>query len=184
MPSAKKTGSVVALGGALSAPVWVPRVVSLPGTIDDLGAWMNMLPWYAWGGLVAVSGVWVGVAWANDMLRLFRPNWPNFKEWDQRQDFELYEAACLWFNQEPQLPMPRRAKKVYEKWREKIYDRALAANTETMRASINLAFERTGLAHERMSVTPHNKISREDLIGLAREGECQPEFLFPHKRGE
>jgi hypothetical protein len=32
--------------------------------------------------------------------------WPDFKKCDKRSDFELFEAACLWFDIEPTLPMP------------------------------------------------------------------------------
>jgi hypothetical protein len=33
--------------------------------------------------------------------------WPNFKKWDKKEKFELYEAACLWFNLEPSITVAR-----------------------------------------------------------------------------
>src|ERR1700755_1290432 len=42
--------------------------------------------------------------------------WPDFKHWDDRTEFELYEAAALWFDTEPRLPMWWRARRKFRRW--------------------------------------------------------------------
>jgi hypothetical protein len=112
--------------------------------------------------------------------------WPDFKKWDTRDVFELYEAACSWFDIEPHLPMPDRAKMKYKEWRNEIYAGVtpLASDDRTARDAVELAFERVGLRDARVHVTPHSKIDRDVLIIMAEQEGVQPLFLFPHRRGE
>jgi len=103
--------------------------------------------------------------------------WPKFKKWDQCKEFELYEAACLWFNLEPRLPMPERASARYNLWKAQIFGGGVPVNTESVRHAVEI-----GLRKEE-SITPHTKIDREILITIAEHEGARPLFLFPHKRG-
>jgi hypothetical protein len=104
--------------------------------------------------------------------------WPDFKKWDKKEDFELYEAACLWFNTEPRLPMPDRALSKYQEWRSKIFGGGIPVDTDSVRHAVEIG------ANVESSVTPHTRIHREVLTGLAaHDGYC-PLFLYPSKRGE
>jgi hypothetical protein len=102
--------------------------------------------------------------------------WPDFKKWDERQEFELYEAACLWFNLEPRLPMPERASNKYKVWRSQIFGGGIPVNSESVRHAVEI-----GLKKEN-AVTPHTKIHREILVTMAEHEGAQPLFLFRHKR--
>jgi hypothetical protein len=50
--------------------------------------------------------------------------WPDLAKWDNKENFELYEAACLWFNIEPRLPMPDRALSKYQSWKDMAFGAA------------------------------------------------------------
>src|ERR1700730_16121529 len=65
--------------------------------------------------------------------------WPDFKKWDQREKFELYEPACLWFHREPVLPMPRNAQEKYQEWKRMILGARLSIIGLTLRDDIEIA---------------------------------------------
>jgi hypothetical protein len=104
--------------------------------------------------------------------------WPDFRKWDKKEQFELYEAACLWFNIEPRLPMPERALFKYQEWREMTFGGGLPVVSESVRQSISKAMK------DESSVTPNTRIRKEVLIGLAEHDGYKPLFLYPYKRGE
>jgi hypothetical protein len=104
--------------------------------------------------------------------------WPNFKKWDKKEKFELYEAACLWFNIEPRLPMPDHALSKYQKWREMAFGGGLPVDTDSVRHAVEIG------ANKESAITPHTRIRKEVLEGLAEHEGYQPMFLYPHQRGE
>ena len=104
--------------------------------------------------------------------------WPDFKKWDKKEKFELHEAACLWFNIEPRLPMPTRPLSKYQAMKEMTLGGGLPVESESIRHSIDKAMKLDS------SVTPHTLVAREVLEGLAEHEVYQPMFLYPHKRGE
>ena len=104
--------------------------------------------------------------------------WPDFKKWDKANTFELYEAACLWFDRDPILRMPENALNKYQAWRRNIFDGKIPIDTDSVRHAVEIG------ANEEASVTPHSRIRREILVGLAEHERIWPLFLFPHKRGE
>ncbi len=169
--------------GVKSVPVWLssPRA-------DTLVLWAGAAIFFAW----AIKQAWIifgiremalsGSGKPSTPAADDQP-WPDFEKWDQHDRFQLYEAACLWFNLEPRLPMPPQAKAKCAEWVEQIYEGKLPSNTDSVRESIEFAFEATG-SRERTSVTPHNTLSRESFAILAEDEGVQPLFLFPHKRGE
>jgi hypothetical protein len=102
--------------------------------------------------------------------------WPDFKKWDKKEKFELYEAACLWFNIEPRLPMPDRPLSKYQTMKEMTLD-GFPVESESIRHSLDKAKKLDS------SVTPHTLVVREVLEGLAEHENYQPMFLYPHRRG-
>ena len=104
--------------------------------------------------------------------------WPDFKKWDKKELFELYEAACLWFNIEPRLPMPDRSLSKYQEWKAMAFGGGLPVDTDSVRHAVEIG------ANVESSITPHTRIHREVLTGLAAHDGYQPLFLYPHKRGE
>jgi hypothetical protein len=99
--------------------------------------------------------------------------WPDFKKWDKANDFELFEAACLWFDIEPRVPMPDNALDKYQSWRRDILAGKLSIDADSVRHAIEIAVKRD------TSVTPHSRIRREKLVTLAGRDGVWPLFLFP-----
>jgi hypothetical protein len=128
------------------------------------------------------SMAWVGVKFSSaqifGLFPLATKVWPDFKKWDNKDKFELYEAACLWFNKEPLLPMPERARALYQTWKEMAFGGGLPIDSDSLRHAIEIGLNKDS------SITPHTRIDREVLITLAEHEGIQPMFLFPHKRGE
>jgi hypothetical protein len=104
--------------------------------------------------------------------------WPDFKKWDKQEKFELYEAACLWFNIEPRLPMPDRSLSKYQEWKAMAFSGGLPVDTDSVRHAIEIG------TNVESSITPNTRVRREVLRGLAEHDGYQPMFLYPHKRGE
>jgi hypothetical protein len=101
--------------------------------------------------------------------------WPDFRKWDQRQEFELCEAACLWLNLEPRLPMTERALTKYKVWRSQIFSGGVPVSTESVRHAVGIG------AHVDSAVTPHTKINREILITMAEHEDAN--FTESESRG-
>jgi hypothetical protein len=104
--------------------------------------------------------------------------WPNFKKWDEKEELELYEAACLWFEKEPKLPMLSLPQAKYQEWRDKIFGGGIPVITESARHAVEIG------AGRESAITPHTKIHREVLKGIAEHDGIEPRFLYPHRRGE
>jgi len=181
-----KTNRYASLGSmplVLSIPTWLGRVVGLPGVADDAAWWAVMLPWWVWGVLLLASGVWVGFAWSNDLLRVFGGEWPDFQAWDQKDRLQMYEAACLWVNVAPQLPLPRKAKAKYGQMA-----KAVVADRLTVFGSVDDVL--TGLMAKQSGetgpstyvFTPHSEVTRRNLEEYARSVDERPPFLFPRER--
>jgi hypothetical protein len=102
--------------------------------------------------------------------------WPDFKKWDERAEFELYEAAALWFDAEPRMPMWWRARQKFRRWKLMIGAGAILAEPDA-RGIIS----EIGVRHI-SAVTPHTRIRREELKLLAEEEGSKPLFLFPESR--
>ena len=104
--------------------------------------------------------------------------WPDFKKWDTKTNFELYEAACLWFNIEPRLPMPDRALSKYQSWKYMAFGGGLPVHTDSVRHAVQIGMNKDS------SITPHTLVHRVVLEGLAEHDGYEPLFLYPHRRGE
>jgi len=134
-----------------------------------------MLPWWVWGVLLLASGVWVGFAWSNDLLRVFGGEWPDFQAWDQKDQLQLYEAACLWVDREPQLPLPRRAKAIYSALESHMLSgKSLPQYELDDTIAITLG--------EKEFPEPHAPMSRAGLLAMAESRGERPRFLYPAER--
>jgi hypothetical protein len=114
-----------------------------------------------------------------DTVKLSLPiqRWPDFRKWDERSEFQLYEAAALWFDAEPRLPMWWRARWKFRRWRCVIAVGAVPKEPEGP-GTASVVRARTI-----PSVTLHTRVHREALRMLAEQEGKKPLFLFPERRG-
>jgi hypothetical protein len=91
------------------------------------------------------------------LLSLPLQNWPNFSQWDQRSEFELDEAAALWFDAEPRSKMWWRAR-----WKLRRLRTAMAVSQP-----------------QRVTAPP---IHRDTLRAFAEKEGVHPLFLYPEFR--
>jgi hypothetical protein len=139
---------------------------------------------YRWGGpLLVLAGVvylvtnwWRSYGGRALILSLPIQRWPDFKKWDDRDEFELFEAAALWFDAEPRLPMWWRARGQFQLWKLAISSGAIPINSQAPIEVSEIAAPTTS------SVTPHTRIDREALKRLAEKEGRKPLFLFPGRR--
>lgn len=108
--------------------------------------------------------------------------WPDYQHWDKVDPLEVFQAACLWADEEPKLPWPSwGAEKVYRKINEYGHrpDTILSVSSgESTREAIVEAIEtqRSGL------VNPRGRIPRDDLKRIAEAWGEKPKFLYPRSR--
>ena len=141
-------------------------------------------------GLVsALSGVASRVL-GDRLSQWLTTTWPDFEASDKRKDFQLYEAACLWFDRKPILPMPRAAKRMYRELKAGVESGGLAGiftNDALDNALYSAAF-RHKIAKPGEDfyppITPHTKVKRAALLRWAEKRGDKPRFLYPERRGE
>ena len=105
------------------------------------------------------------------MLSLPVQKWPDFRKWDQRTEFDLYEAAALC------LPMWWRARLKLQRWKPVIAGSAIPAKPGSLRGASEID------AQTISSVTLHTRLHRGTLKALAEKEGSRPLFLFPERRG-
>jgi hypothetical protein len=91
------------------------------------------------------------------LLSLPLQRWPDFRKWDERSEFELDEAAALWFDAEPRSKMWWRAR-----WKLRRLRAAMAVSQP-----------------QRVTAPP---IHRKTLRALAEKEGVHPLFLYPEFR--
>jgi hypothetical protein len=104
------------------------------------------------------------------MLSLPLQRWPDFRKWDQRNEFELDDAAALWFDAEPRSPMWWRAH-----WKFRRLRAGIAAASQQPRST---APPDPGVRPNRR----HPPIHRDALKALAEREGIHPLFLYPEFR--
>jgi hypothetical protein len=140
-------------------------------------------PWL-WGGvcLVLAAAACLVLTWWRSygggplLLNMPIQRWPNFQNWDERSEFELHEAAALWFDAEPQLPMWWRAKWKLRQWRIVIAECEVSREREALGEAVKIQARSTS------SVTLHTRVHRDVLKLLAEKEGAKPLFLFPERR--
>ena len=139
------------------------------------------------GGGAKFKGEWKASYEAQQERK--RGRWPDFKPWDAKDRFELYEAACLWFLMEPTLPMLERPKALYQEWKQAIENGGMPAEFtgDKLDDSITYGIAKHGSAigidDGKPLVTPHTFVDRVVLIGWAEIKGEKPLFLYPEERG-
>jgi hypothetical protein len=108
------------------------------------------------------------------LLSLPLQNWPDFKKWDQRNEFKLDEAAALWLDAEPRIPMWWRACWKLHRLRDAIAARMTATPSQPIAAA--------ELGVRQASVVPHAPVHRDTLRALAEKEGVHPLFLYPEFR--
>ncbi len=110
--------------------------------------------------------------------------WPDFEKWDQMQEFQLYEAACLFFDAEPQLPMPAKAQALFREWKYQWLHKT--PNHLSVLVTINEAVESAYTTAKELpdkTFHPHMMVKRASLITWCEARHEYPLFLFPYRRG-
>jgi hypothetical protein len=103
------------------------------------------------------------------LLSMPLQRWPEFRKWDQHNEFELDDVAALWFDAEPRSPMWWRAR-----WK-----------LRRLRAAIAVASQQrqyTDGARPSAASRPHSPIHRDALKALAEREGVHPLFLYPEFR--
>jgi hypothetical protein len=103
------------------------------------------------------------------LLSLPLQSWPDFRKWDQRNEFKLDEAAALWFNAEPQFPIWWRAR-----WKLRRLRALIAADLEAAGA-VELGLRQIASASIAL-------VHRDTLKALAKKEGVHPLFLYPEFR--
>ena len=147
---------------------------------------------WAWpGGMLLIA--LIGLFWRPNP-RPASPAWPatspNFEKWDRHGKFSLYEAACLWFDREPELPMCREARGLFREWQSAVergrmftpcaYD---FRTDEISLAAANGAGAGQAARHAPL-VNIQTIVSRAVLRDWAQQRGEQPRFLFPEQRAD
>jgi endonuclease YncB( thermonuclease family) len=99
-------------------------------------------------------------------------SWPDFRKWDQRNEFKLDEAAALWFNAEPRFPMWWRAR-----WKLHQLHALIAA-----RADVAPQPAPAEPGRQRASAEVPSVADRDTLKTLAEREGRHPLFLYPEFR--
>jgi hypothetical protein len=136
---------------AIEVGWWTGAVLIFGGAAYLLTKW-----WRSYGGRALLQSLPV-------------QRWPDFKKWDEHDEFELYEAAALWFDAEPRMPMWWRARQRFRRWKPMIGAGVILAEPDG----------RGEISKIGTSVTPHTRIRRDELKRLAEKEGSKPLFLFP-----
>ena len=100
--------------GATLAVLWVLLGTTAISGLDLLGlSWFRDVPQPAY---VAAAFSVAALAWMwsdGPPAAPERRRWPDYVKWDKENWFELYQVACLWVDEDPQLPMPENARSVF-----------------------------------------------------------------------
>ena len=109
--------------------------------------------------------------------------WPDFDRWDSRNIMRMFEAACLWCDETPGLPMPSAARPIFERLRNAIYEDRLSGLL-SVNESVRVAFGKHMRRQppETDPVTVNTLVSRDSLMEYAERVNETPRFLFPGAR--
>jgi len=161
--------------------VVVPTVLSMMFSSIDIRMGWAIVCLATGVGMVAVS---IGGGW----VRVGRESsWPDFQKWDELKTFRLYEAACLWNNEEPKLPLSRNAQRAFDQFKKEIERRVGTGEgppTLSLSENIGLAGRKVGIKSDADEYNIHvdSMIGREWLQAYAEQEGARPPFLFKTSR--
>lgn len=159
----------------------VRAAMALPFEHLSPGAWA--ICFWAGAPLTLAGAAYLALKWWQSyggraqLLSLPVQQWPDFGKWDTRSEFKLYEAAALWFDAEPRLPMWWRACRKLQQWEPMISCGAIAVEREWRSGASEVG------ARPNSSTVPFVLVRRETLKTLAEKEGREPLFLFPERRG-
>ena len=105
----------------------------------------------------------------------------DWAKWDNTNRFKLWEAACLWTDEVPAMPLSIRAYVAFRKLEKAIEDKDLRVIQDDLRDVIADAYER--VFHGRVSKAhPYWTVTRQELHTCAMNLGEKPRFLFPRER--
>src|SRR5205823_2847819 len=110
---------------------------------------------------------------------------PAYDKWDIVDVLRLFEAACLWCDVEPGLPMPIRARRVFKRLQACLADKSIYPAL-SMREMLDAPPRNDSFATEFDEDVPINvnrHVGREALTEYARRIGARPRFLFKGARG-
>jgi hypothetical protein len=121
----------------------------------------------------------VSRAQVEELWPIKQKTWPDFSKWDAVEIFNLYEAAALWCDQEPSLPLSNRATLVFNRLRRGIYNQEISPSMDLREAVTSAVTQHSG---EKFSlddaVTVNTRVKRAELLKHAKKHEERPKFLF------
>jgi hypothetical protein len=97
---------------------------------------------------------------------------PDLDAWAQVNELELWQAACLWAEKEPALPINRGAEYAHFRMLKE------AVSKKELIAILNLE-QSLALQARRFDPDAHTKATREELRKFAVRRNQRPRFLFP-----
>lgn len=144
-----------------------------------LGTWLQ-IPYIIQFFLFGACCAWAALAWAEDIIRNWKREWPDFEEWDEKESFRLWEAAALWVDETPRRPPGRRERKQFRVFSNAITERKLEVLRQSLEETIQDAIDET--EGNIVKSNPEWIVSRDDLIRFAKAKHEKPRFLFPKER--
>jgi hypothetical protein len=111
---------------------------------------------------------------------------PDYDLWDNKQRLRLFEAACLWLEEEPNSrtgDMSPEAKAMYRQLADAVRIRELSAAVNTDEV-VGMAFETHGMPTRDgdHAISVNTEVKREGLRDYAQRIAQNPKFLFPGQR--
>jgi hypothetical protein len=173
------------MDATVDAPIAGAARAAMPLPLGDFSPerWAIELFWWVGPPLLLAGAAHVVIKWWRWhgvwplLLSLPIQPWPDFRKWDDRTEFALYEAAALWFDTEPRVPMWWRARRKFRLWNLMITEAAISEDPKSLHGASEKG------APTMSSVTPHTRVHREALKMLAEKEGSRPLFLFPERRG-
>jgi hypothetical protein len=169
----------------MQAPLWITAPIGLGVTIvstfaPDLIPQEYKLILYYFGWALIVFGLATG-AFQLWLQRRSSGSQIDWDKWDGQEYFKWFEAACLWENLEPQLPLPRKAKERSYKLFKEVERVPIPLNGETIKQSLPHGFRMVEVESTR-GPQPDWLVKRSDLRCIAERFREKPKFLYPEKR--
>jgi hypothetical protein len=181
---------------ATLAALWVLLGASIVSCLDLLGfRWFRDDPLWLVGAAICITVLaWL---WSDGQHSLSPPDrealqWPDFEKWDARKEFDLGDAACLWFDHEPRLPLPALAHERFHEWKATIErgDMKARFTYDPLDDAITMAMMKHGGIPAKgqdfapTEVTVQTRVSRKVLKAWALDHGEQPRFLFSERRSD
>jgi len=111
---------------------------------------------------------------------------PDYDLWDSKERLRLFEAACLWLEEEPNSrtgDISPEAKAMYRQLADAIRNRELSAAVNADEVA-GMALETHGIATRDgdNAISVNTEVKREALRDYAQRIGQKPKFLFPGQR--